>query len=684
VLGIWLTVAVGLTVLVAALDVDVASELRVPGADSQKALDLLEDQFPEFAGISAQVVFHAPNGVSAQQETIDSALARITQLDDIGLVSAPFGPASPDGTTFVAAVDYSVSQADLDEGSRDKLVEASAEARGTDLQVEVGGALGFFDATETSTAEQIGIVVALVILLVAFGSLVAAGLPLVAALVGLAVGLGLVNLLSLVADIPRTALTLVTMIGIGVGIDYALFMVTRYRELLDRYRLDLNSVGKAAATSGKAVVFAGGTVVISILGLAISGVPFVAWMGVTAAIVVAVMVAVAITLIPALLGFVGDHIDSLAIPGIDPTSQPNEDSRWVRWGRHVSSRPWPHLVIGVRSLVMLSLPLVDMRLGQSDAGNFSEDTSHRRAYDLISTHYGPGFNGPLLIAVDLTNGGTIDAVGAEADAIAGRDDVTTVGFVAGATSGDAAIFTVVPTFSPQAVGTENLVKALRNDVFPNGLAQTGALAHVASTTANNIDLAERIGSRLPWFVGAIVAASFVFLVLIFGSLLVPLKAALLNLLSIGAAYGVIVAIFQWGWGLSIVGLEDTIPISPVIPMLMFAVLFGLSMDYEVFLLSRIKEEYDRTGDNTESVVRGLASTGRIITSAALIMVCVFFGFVLSADPLIKMAGVGLGTAILVDATIVRCILVPSTMALLGDRNWWMPEWLARFLPRIDV
>ena len=675
VVAIWAGLALGLTVLVALLDIEPRSELRVPGTDSQVALDLLDERFPSFAGISAQVVFFDSTGVERHADRIDAALTGVAGLADVAEVTNPFAPGvvSGDGTTSLVTVRYAKSQTDLPADARPELVDVLAPAAGDGLVVEVGGALGFFDQQETSGAERFGFIAAVVILLLAFGSLIAMGMPLVAALIGLAIGLALVKLLAVVVDVPDSALTLVTMIGIGVGIDYALFFVTRFRELMSRYRWDENAIARSAATAGKAVVFAGATVMISILGLALSGVPFVAWMGVAAAVVVAVMVLVSSTLIPALLSFAGKSIDRFKMPFINPAKRSaTEGSLWIRWGRHVSRHPWAYLLIGVIFLGALASPLFSMRLGQSDAGNFPNSSSHRRAYDLVEEHYGPGFNGPLLVAVDLTDGGTPGDVDADAATIRLRSEVESVSIPEVSSDELTAIYTVISASAPESESTEVLVGELRDAILPAGVEAQGASAHVAGTTANFIDIADRIGSRLPWFIGAIVLASFAFLVVMFRSLLVPLKAALLNLLSIGAAYGVIVAVFQWGWAKGLVGLEDTVPITSVVPMFMFAVLFGLSMDYEVFLLSRVREEYDRSGDNAESVVQGLAATGRIITSAALIMVTVFFGFVLSDDPLVKMAGVGLGTAILLDATVVRMVLVPSAMSLLGDANWWLP------------
>ena len=681
----WLVVAIGATVGVAVLDVEAQSELRVEGSDSQNALDLLDERFPEFSGISAQVVFAADDGVDAHRDAIETSLAAAAGLSDVAVVSDPFAPGavSVDGTATIATVRYALSQADLAPTAYESLVAATA-ALDSGYSVHVGGQLGFFDQSETSSAELIGFGAAVVILLLAFGSLVAMGLPLLSAITGLGVGLALVGLLSLVVDMPDTASQLVQMIAIGVGIDYALFIVSRYRELLNRYRWPQNAIAYAAARAGKAVVFAGATVMVSILGLIISGVAFIAWMGVAAAIGVAVMVLVAITLVPALLGFAGRSIDSFALPGLASRTDDPDNQLWGRWGRHVARHPWPYLLLGTALLVLLALPLFSMRLGQSDAGNLPEASGHRQAYDVVSEHYGAGANGPLLVAVDLSNGGDLAAIDADRLTLLDRRDVAAVGEPQANAQGNTAIYTVIPASAPDAQATEDLIAALRTEILPAGIESHGGEAFVAGATATFVDLAERVTSRLPWFIAAIVAVSFLFLVVMFRSVVVPIKAALMNLLSIGAAYGVIVAVFQWGWGKELVGLDETIPINPVIPMLMFAVLFGLSMDYEVFLLSRVREEFLRTGDNTESVVRGIAATGRIITSAAAIMVAVFFGFLLSPDPIIKMAGLGLGTAILVDATIVRIMLVPSSMRLMGSANWWLPRRLDKILPNVEA
>jgi RND superfamily putative drug exporter len=502
------------------------------------------------------------------------------------------------------------------------------------------------------------------------------GLPLAIALFGLGLSMLLLTLAAAVVDVPSNTPILASMIGIGVGIDYALFVVTRHREHLHEGMTVTESAARATATAGQAVIIAGGTVVIAILGLAISGIPVVTLMGMGAALVVAVMVVATITLLPALLGFAGHGIDRFRVFRTR-TDRADTISVWSRWGAAVARRPWPFLVASLAFLLLLAAPLLSIRFGQTDAGNAAEDSTQRQAFDITAEAYGPGVNGPLLLAVESGDEAVLAAV---TEAVADEPNVLFVAPPRVAPGGDAAIVTVIPGTGPQQEGTSQLIHHLRDDVLPT----VDTPVHVGGLTATFVDMSDQVANRLPWFIGAVVGLSFLLLMLVFRSVLVPLKAALMNLLSIGAAYGVIVAVFQWGWGKSLVGLEDTVPIVAFVPMMMFAILFGLSMDYEVFLLSRVREEYLQTGDNTGSVISGIASTARVITSAALIMICVFLGFVLGGDPIIKMMGLGLATAVLVDATIVRVILVPATMRLLGDANWWLPGWLDRILPHLDV
>ena len=525
---------------------------------------------------------------------------------------------------------------------------------------------------------------AVVILLVAFGSLIAMGLPIATALFGLTIGVSGMSLVTLVVDIPAWAPDTASMVGIGVGIDYALFVITRHREHLARGMTVVESAGRAVATAGQAVIFAGGTVVIAILGMAVTGIPFMTAAGIAISTVVAIMVLASVTLLPALLGLAGHRINGLTARRrrLAPSGGANVSERWQRWGRHVAGHAWRYAIGVTVFLVALTAPVLDLRLGFPDDGSLAEHRTERQAYDLISEGFGPGVNGPLAIAIDLNGDRSI--VEPLAAQIAADPGIAAIAPTSVDTEADVATIIAFPASSPQDEGTLDTVKRLRSDVFPPVLNDSPATAHVGGQTANIGDMGDRVTERMPLFIGAVVALSFLLLMLVFRSILVPLKAAFLNLMSIGAAYGVLVMVFQWGWGKGLIGLEATVPIVPFIPMFMFAVLFGLSMDYEVFLLSRVREDYLATRDNDGSVVSGIASTARVITSAALIMISVFLGFVLGDDPVIKMLGLGLATAIFVDATIVRLVLVPATMKLMGDANWWMPRWLDRALPTIDI
>jgi RND superfamily putative drug exporter len=444
------------------------------------------------------------------------------------------------------------------------------------------------------------------------------------------------------------------------------------------------AAGRATATSGAAVLFAGATVVIAICGLAIAGIPAVTVMGLVAAMSVAVMVAISLTLLPALLGFAGHRIDAIRVPGLrGGAGVPGRESLWHRWGRQVSAHPWRYLTGGVLALGLLAAPAAAMRLGMTDNGVSPASLTTRQAYDLVADGFGAGTNGPLVLAARAGDG-SIAGLEPLADAVAADPGVAAVAPPTPNEDGTAAVLRVIPTTSPQDEATSDLVHRLRTDVIPAAIDGTGAEVYVGGQTATFIDMSDKIADRLPWFVGAVIGLSVILLTMVFRSIAVPLKAAVMNLLSIGAAYGVIVAVFQWGWFADLIGVEETVPIVSFMPMMLFAVLFGLSMDYEVFLLSRIREEYLHRRDNTASVVEGIAATARVITSAALIMISVFAAFVLGEDPIIKMFGVGLATAVLIDATVVRVVLVPATMRLLGDWNWWLPAWLDRWLPDLDV
>jgi RND superfamily putative drug exporter len=540
----------------------------------------------------------------------------------------------------------------------------------------------FTDVTQPAS-ELVGVLAAIFILLIAFGSLLAMGLPIMTALFGIGIGLAIVQLLARVLDIPSFAPQVTAMIGIGVGIDYALFISTRYREALHEGATPEQAVVHAIDTSGRAVLFAGGTVVISLLGLFLIGVSFIRGLSVGASLAVLFVMAAAVTLLPAVLGFVGYTIDRFALPGARRTRGSVEGTFWARWSRALQARPAPAAALGLLILVVLTIPAFGLRLGIADAGNDPTKFTTRRAYDLLSQGFGPGSNGPLLVVSKLGSQGDLGAMTRLADAIKQTPDVAQVSPVVPSPDGKAALISVDPVGSPQDQSTTKLVHRLRDSVVPAAARGSGLHVQVGGQTSIGVDLSDTLGQRLPYMFVAILLLSFVLLMLVFRSILVPLKAVIMNLLSIGASYGVIVAIFQNGWVKNLVGIGKAGPIEAWVPMMLFAIVFGLSMDYEVFLLSRIKEEYDRTHDNATAVAHGLAKTARLITAAAAIMICVFGSFVLSDMRVLKLVGFGLAFAVFIDATVVRLVLVPATMELLGDRNWWFPKAL-EWLPRVNV
>ncbi|MFN8103804.1 MAG: MMPL family transporter [Acidimicrobiia bacterium] len=696
VLGAWSALLALVVVLAGTVGGTLTDNFTIPGTESQDGVDILRERFPALAGSDAQVVFHATEGSLADAEhtaAVKSTLARVADLESVSRVDDPYDPARPqlsqDGTIAYVIVQYSASPGELGVKGVDALEAAVAPARSSGLEVELGGTMHLSNQhVETGPSEAIGVIAAIVILLVAFGSAVAMGLPMLTALFSLGIGTSIITLCAVFVEIPTSSIQLAMMIGLGVGIDYALFIVTRHRQNLAAGMDVIDSIGVANATAGQAVIFAGGTVVVAILGLWLSGMPAVGMMATTTAVVIAVTVLAAVTLLPALLGFAGRNVTRFGIPGLSPKDESGQRSPWRRWAEHVSHRPWRYLIASTIGLLVLATPVLAMRLGQADAGTKPPGDTQRRAYDLLAAGFGPGFNGPLMVAADIPEGTdreTADAVLGQIVASAAADPL-----VAAATppmfneAGDAAVMTIVERTSPQDEATADLVHRLRGEIVPAATAGTGIGVYVSGTTSAFIDLSERLAQRLPIFIAAVVILSFILLTIVFRSPVVALKAGILNVLAIGAAYGVVVAIFQWGWAKGIVGLEETMPIVAFIPMMMFAILFGLSMDYEVFILSRVREEYMKTGDNDASVVTGIASTARVVTSAALIMIAVFAGFALSDEPILKMMGIGLATAVLLDATVVRIVLVPSTMALLGDANWWLPRWLDRILPHLDM
>jgi RND superfamily putative drug exporter len=689
VLAVWIVALIGVSVIGSNVGSTFSQGFSLSDTESARAAQLLESRFPARAGDEGQIVFAHPGGVQdpAVRTRMEQLFSDVAAVPGVTAVVSPY---TEDGARQVArrgGIAYATVQFDraaskIPDATIERIRRLADDAAGGDVRVALGGRM-FQEPGGLGPAELIGILAAIVILLVAFGSLLAMGLPILVALFGIGIGLGLVQLFSHLIATPDFATQLASMIGIGVGIDYALFIVTRYRQGLDEGFEPEHAVVRAIDTAGRAVVFAGCTVVISLMGLFLMGVDFVNGMAVGTSVTVAIVMLASITLLPALLGFAGRTIDRFSVRR-RKAPKPREQTLWYRWSRVVQRRPWPAFLGGLAFLLILAIPLFSMRLAFPDAGGNPTTDTTRRAYDLVADGFGAGFNGPLVLAAEYPKGSDTQALDALVTRLQRTPDVAAVIGPIASPSGNASVIRVIPSSSPQSVATTDLVGTLRDDVIPDTLRGSDVQIRVGGLTASSIDVSERLSSRLPIFIGAVLLLSFLLLMAVFRSLLVPLKAVIMNLLSIGAAYGVVVAIFEWGWGSSPLGVEQTGPIAPFVPMMMFAILFGLSMDYEVFLLSRIREEYDRTGDNAVAVADGLASTARVITAAALIMVTVFGSFILGEATTIKLFGLGLATAILVDATVVRMVLVPATMELLGDRNWWFPRWLDRIIPRLHV
>ena len=670
-LVIWLAVTVGGTYL---------DDFTAPGGDSAAATGLLEQRFPAATGGTAVAVFAAEDGelLSSSRHEVDATLERLAGVPHVATVTDPFetGRISPDGRVGFADLTTDVPTPELGADWVTALVEAVDPANTSGLQVEVGGEAVFLNTDpKPSGAEAAGVIAALVVLVVAFGSIVAALVPLGLALVAVGTGLGSVVLLAGAMDVSSAAPTIAAMVGLGVGIDYALFIVSRYRENRAAGQDGAVALSAALGTAGTAVIYAGGTVVVAMAALVLTGMGVLASIGLATALVVLFAVATALTLLPALLTLLGDRIDRGRLVGHRKPARAAEETAWWRLAHRVCARPWPYLVAASVLLLTLSAPALSMRTGFPDAGDDAPSTTHRQAYELLAEGFGPGVNGPLLVVADLHDTGLeADEVVRLAETLQSDPGIAEVGDVRMAPDGRAAVLPVLPTTGPTDDATTRTLERLR--------AMVPANVHITGQAAMAIDLDEQLADTLPVFLGAVLMASFLLLTVVFRSVTVALKASAMNLLSIGAAYGVVVAVFQWGWLGGLIGLDSTYLIASPLPAIFFAVLFGLSMDYEVFLVSRIREAYDATGDNVEAVARGLAATGRVITSAALIMMVVFMSFVVNPSPFVKMIGLGLAVAIALDATVVRMVLVPATMTLLGRANWWLPAWLDRLLPHV--
>jgi putative drug exporter of the RND superfamily len=693
VLVLWILAVIAISVIAGTVGTQFQNKFSSGNTESQQAANLLNAKFPSQAGDVAQVVFHTSTPIVENRSEIDAVVTKLESLPHVTGVTSPFSPTgahqiSQRGDIAYATVQFDQPTSDLPAGSINAVIDSAKAAAHPGFEVALGGQpISSVQKVSPGASEGIGILAAMIIMLLAFGSVVAMGLPILTALFGLGIGVALLELLTHVLVVPVFSPEMAAMIGIGVGIDYALFIVTRYRQGVFEGRDPRDAVVTSLMTSGRSVLFAGGTVVISLFGLFLIAQPYIIGLA-TACIAAVLMVLIAaLTLLPAMLGFAGGAIDKLHIPRLlQSGGPPGPNSFWYRWSRLIQRRAALTGVLAVVVLVLLALPMFSMRLAFTDASNDPASQTTRQAYDLLAQGFGVGFNGPLVVAVDMHGVQDVSTVDQLAAAL--RAGVPDVAFVAPPrynADHTGAVITVVPATSPQSGQTETLVQHLRADVIPPVVRGTDVQALVGGQTAAGIDAANFLGSRLFVVIGAVLVLSFLLLLAVFRSVALPLKAVIMNLLSVGAAYGVMVAVFQWGWGGSVVGIGETGPIDPWIPVTMFTILFGLSMDYEVFLLSRIREEWLRTGQNSTSVADGLAVTGRVITAAAAIMFFVFASFVIN-DPLhiLKVFGFGLAVAVLLDVTLVRMVLVPSIMELLGPANWWMPRFLQRAVPRIGI
>ncbi|QES06563.1 MMPL family transporter [Streptomyces venezuelae] len=656
-----------------------SSSFSIPGTEAQRAFDLLEERFPGAGadGATARVVFKAPEGQKmtdpAHKAVVEETVAALRSgSDQIVSVSDPYTAqaVSQNGSTAYVSVAYKVNAMELTDATREALTDAGHDAQGKGLTVEVGGD-ALQTMPETGSGEIVGVVIAGIVLVLTFGSLVAAGLPLLTAIIGVGIGVSSITALANVLDLGSTTSTLAMMIGLAVGIDYALFIVSRYRAELAEGREKEDAAGRAVGTAGSAVVFAGLTVVIALVGLAVVNIPMLTKMGFAAAGTVVIAVLIALTLIPAMLGFAGDKvIGRKQRKGTAKKSdKPNGGTRWARF---VIRRPVMVLLIGVLGLGAIALPAASLEMGLPDDGVKPTSTTERRAYDALSDGFGPGFNGPLLVVVD----GDKATADRTVSTIKGLEGWAAVTPATPNKAGDAAMITVVPKDRPSSGATETLVHDIRG--------ATGDDVLVTGATAMNIDFSQKMNDALVPYLALVVGLAFLLLTVVFRSILVPLKAALGFLLSVVAALGAVVAVFQWGWLGSLFGVEQTGPIMSMMPIFMVGVVFGLAMDYEVFLVTRMREAYVHGERPGEAIVTGFRHSARVVTAAAVIMIAVFSGFIGMTDQMIKMIGFGLAVAVLFDAFVVRMAIVPAVLALLGHKAWWLPKWLDRLLPNVDV
>jgi RND superfamily putative drug exporter len=701
VLAAWLVVVIGLTVLHSAAGSAYRDSFKLSGTESSEAQELLERSSPRTSGDVDHIVVAAEEGGSIREPAVKSdvtaMLEKVEGLPHVGSVASPYAPGSADqvskdGRIAYATVTFDEQANDLPKGAIERVIDVAQEAAGEGLDVQLGGqAIGQTHQPSTG-GTMIGFVLAAVVLFIVFGSFFAMMMPLLTAGFGLGAGVAVIGLLSHAIQMASFSSELSLLIGLGVGVDYALFIVTRFRQGLLRGLGPEDAVVDALDTSGRAVMFAGITVCIALLGMFTLGVSFLYGVAIAASVVVSLTVVAALTLLPALLGFIGPRIlgrgtrRELATKGV--LSESDESPAWTRWAGVLQRRPALFAAGAAIVLIVIAIPFLSIRLGSSDEGNDPSDTTTRQAYDLLAEGFGPGSNGPLMLVAQVPDQQAEQGFEAALAAAKKTEDVASVtpATVIPARDGRPAVATanVVPEGSPQDASTTDLVHRLRGETIPDATAGSGARVLVGGQTAVFEDFSNVLSEKLPLFIGVVVLLSFLLLMAVFRSLVVPLMASVMNLLSAGAAFGVVTAVFQWGWGASLLGIDRSGPIEAFLPVMVFAILFGLSMDYEVFLVSRIYEEWHKRGDNREAVVHGLSATARTITAAAAIMVLVFGAFILGGERVIMLFGLGLASAVLLDAVVVRSVLVPALMLLAGRSNWWLPAWLDRLLPHLNV